>query len=158
MKTKKIGLTLLSFLASLGLVFGIASPAQAASIVTVTLGSYTSVTGYTTYDEYGRTYTLSVQGNFSAKTSTSARLDSVRICSGSLSGSGKTSVVVTPELYIPYTGTTVNNLGYKIIPSTGCATWTVGRTVTKASTGELVRVIAKASLATNHYQTVSFKR
>lgn len=152
-RTRLVAVVLIA--AAMTLASGIPAHAADPGIATVKVGSSASVTGYTTYVEFGAKYSLSVRGNWTAHTSTSAKLTSFTICSGSLRGTDS-GVYVFPSTY-RLSGAT-QDFTPKIVPSTGCVTWAVNKTYTKQSNGELIRIYANVKKHFENQQIVSFTR
>lgn len=153
--TKKAGvMSALAFVLAVLFGVGISTPAYASDLVIKYVGSSTAVTAVTTYDEYGKTYALSIVAYWSNHTTNSVRLDSVKLCSGKIPLDQ-----IQVHIYLTRHGALdIDYYGYKSIPSTGCHTWTVGRTYSKLSDGELVRVIANVNAQLAHIQTGAFFR
>ena len=108
------------------LAIGVASPAQAATETTTRVtaaGQYTSSVSYPQVD--GSSISLVVYSNWSSVSSSSAHLDSVRVCVGALPGGAPNFTSPTVTSYHPDGN---QDHGTKDIPYAGCNTYSVGRT------------------------------
>ncbi|MEO8095469.1 MAG: hypothetical protein ABI632_11110 [Pseudolysinimonas sp.] len=146
--------------ATVGLVLGVSLPAHAVSdLAIVKVGSATSVTGYTVFTMVDQsTAALYVTANWTAHTTSSAKLTTFNVCAGTLGNSGS---FVMLRVVTNVNGKIVKDYGvaHKLYSRT-CNTFTANKVFTATSGHELVRVWAYLVDVGGglSMQTVSFTR
>ena len=140
---KRVGKIAGAFLLVVMMIFGWTAPASAASLAKGTIGSNTAMTLVTDfYDTSGRKHVLTVTAYFGAKTSTSVYIQKIQLCYSA--SNPPVGIYVRPE--ISREGGNITNLGVARNMVKGantpapCTDWTVNKTYTKASSGEVFRV------------------
>lgn len=122
---------------------GSAVPAGAASLAKGTIGTKSSMALATDFvDANGRKHVLTVSAFFGAKTATSVFIQKIRLCY-SVAGP-TTGIYVRPEISrekgnVTNLGVARNMIKDPRLPAP-CTDWTVNKTYSKASSGEVFRV------------------
>lgn len=141
-KRRRVVQSVLAVLFAFGFMLGGSIPAQAAQVATGTIGNQSGLTLTTDwYDVNGARHVLTVTSYFGAKTATSVHINSVLLC---YSGPTWSSILVRPEVNREGSNVTYLGVARQMTKGTGpapCTSWTVNKTYTKGSSGEVFRVV-----------------